>query len=172
MNNMSMQSGPGRGYKYLRTEALWPFGAGLPGYTSFTIRFAPPTRKLIRGRFSPTDSVPISVICTNVGRRVGSNVLIVFASRLGDVPTGYSVTPLKWMVAFNRTGEIPAAGGVVNMPISFNSTELKMVNDKGDEVVLAGSFNITVADGTNSISTTISVSKTLVLSSVPQPPEM
>jgi beta-glucosidase len=40
MNNMSMQAGSGRSYRYLQTTPSWPFGAGM-SFTSFSISIIP-----------------------------------------------------------------------------------------------------------------------------------
>ena len=96
----------------------------------------------------------------------------------GALPAGYSVTPLRWMVSFGRTGDL-RPGGSVELDLSFPCEELKMVNDAGDEVVLAGSFAVvlagsfavTVFDGTTTLppfAVAISASKTI--SVLPPPP--
>jgi beta-glucosidase-like glycosyl hydrolase len=192
MNNMSMQAGSGRSYRYLQTTPSWPFGAGM-SFTSFSISIIPhhsPTSPgpsaavgastgvnsnndlLTPFKLAPTGTVvSLGLKVKNTGSRAGANVATVFATWAGgELPVGFSVTPLRWMVSFGKTEDLEP-GGSVELDLSFPREELKLVNSAGDEVVLAGKYAITVFDGTTTLPpVTVTISESTVVSKLPPPP--
>ena len=199
MNDMSMQAGSGRSYRYLRTAPSWPFGAGM-SFTSFSISIiphrpstspAPPgvnsgasagvnggdvllllAPGLTPSKLAPTGTVvSLGLKVTNTGSRTGANVATVFATWAGgELPRGFSVTPLRWMVSFGKTEDLEP-GGAIELDLSFPCEELKLVNSAGDEVVLAGNYAITVFDGTTTLApVTVTISEPRVISKLPPPP--
>ena len=74
------------------------------------------------------------------------------------------------MRLWSKLDALCVLGASVNIDVEWPATELKMVNDVGDEVVLAGNFDIVVSDGTNTLAAgSIAVADTLVLSTLPKP---
>ena len=70
-----------------------------------------------------------------------------------------------------KTGDLEPDESV-DLDLSFLCEELKLVNDTGGEVVLAGSFAITVFDGTTSLPPfTVTISESRVVSELPPPSE-
>ena len=156
MNNISMQAGSGRSYRYLQTTPSWPFGAGM-SFTSFSISVTPhrpspsPGPGAIVGAstgsrvdsgndllapftLAPTGAVVSLVLkVTNTGSRAGANVATSFATWAGGgLPVGFSVTPLRWMVSFGKTVDLEP-GESVELDLSFPREELKLVSAAGDE---------------------------------------
>jgi beta-D-xylosidase 4 len=182
MNNMSMQAGSGRSYRYLLTAPSWPFGAGM-SFTSFLISIIPHQPSTGTGpgagagasiafKSAPSGTiVSLGLKVANTGSRAGANVAIVFATWAGgELPAGFSVTPLRWMVSFGKTGDLEP-GRSVELDLSFPCDELKLVNSAGDEVVLAGKYAITVFDGTTTLPpVSVTISESRVVSKLPPPP--
>jgi len=164
MNNMSMQAGLGRSYRYLdmaRSPPLWTFGAGL-SYTSFKVELQAACQpSLQRG-----SSMELVAKVTNTGAVAGTDVLLVFASLLSEPPSGFSVLPREWIVAFVRTSEL-APGNSESVRLPVLDEDLRMVNDAGSELVVAGAYNLRLDDGTTTLSCSTKVPSTYTLSTLP-----
>ena len=152
-------------------------------YTSFSICIIPhqpstsPGPCAVAGASIAFQSAPSGTVVSlglkvaNTGSRAGANVAMVFAAWAGgDLPVGFSVTPLRWMVSFGKTEDIEP-GGSAELDLSFPCEELKLVNSAGDEVVLAGKYAITVFDGTTTLPpVSVTISESRVVSKLPPPP--
>jgi len=82
----------GRTYRYMTEEPLYPFGYGL-SYTTFAYQSA----KLSKPVICSTDSVKLSLVVQNTGKRDGDEVIQVYLRNPND-PNG----PLKSLKGFNR----------------------------------------------------------------------
>jgi beta-glucosidase len=135
MNNMSMEAGPGRTYRYYTGDALFPFGAGL-SYTSFDVHCV-----------NDTGDSGVQITCSvrNTGRD-GDEVLLLFHAVGDDIRREVDhPVPLRALVDFQRV----AVGAGDNATVSFSvgPQQLLITNAAGNRVLYPGSHNVCVRDG-------------------------
>jgi beta-glucosidase len=125
----------GRTYRYFRGTPLWPFGYGL-SYTTFQYgRLSLPSAPVKAG--APLHA---SVTVTNSGRLAGDEVVQLYLS-FPDVPGA----PIRALRGFKRVHLAP--GESENVGFDLSPRDLGMVTDKGDIIVPAGKFGISVGGG-------------------------
>eukprot|EP01060_Flectonema_neradi_P015811 TRINITY_DN2245_c0_g1_i4.p1 TRINITY_DN2245_c0_g1~~TRINITY_DN2245_c0_g1_i4.p1 ORF type:complete len:826 (+),score=196.82 TRINITY_DN2245_c0_g1_i4:47-2479(+) len=75
--NMSMETGPGRSYRYYKGTPIFKFGYGL-SYTDFSLKFSSASQQ--SEEITVTDTTPGSVACsvTNTGRVAGAEVVFAY----------------------------------------------------------------------------------------------
>ncbi|MDR0556921.1 MAG: glycoside hydrolase family 3 C-terminal domain-containing protein [Treponema sp.] len=125
----------GRTYRYMTEKPLFPFGFGL-SYTTFAFS----DLALSEETLSKGGSVEVAVNVANTGSRDGDEVVqlyIVRDDRTADDPSSS-------LRAFKRVS-IPA-GRQARAAFTLDSSAFESVNDKGESVLLPGSYTVIAAD--------------------------
>lgn len=124
----------GRTYRYMTAEPLYPFGFGL-SYATFTYTH------LQLSAASSTGSQPIeaTVTVTNTGKYAGEEVVELYLTS-EDAPIA---APLYALKGFKRISLAPGASQKVRFSITPDM--MKLVDDKGQRVLLPGKIKISVA---------------------------
>ena len=125
-----------RWYEKKRIEPLFPFGHGL-SYTTFEYR----DLKVSKSRFTTADTVTVSFIVKNTGRRKGSEVAQLYVQDLmSALPR-----PLKELRGFQRVTLDPGESATVTLRLtkrdfSYWSTDTKdWLAERGGFVIKVGS---------------------------------
>ncbi len=123
----------GRTYRYMSAEPLYPFGFGL-SYTSFAysdLRLSAATA----GAGKPVEA---TVTVTNTGKMAGEEVAQLYLTA-EDAPIP---APLYALKGFKRIALAPGAAQKIHFTITPDM--LKLVDDKGRQVLLPGKMKISV----------------------------
>jgi len=133
--NFEDYSMKGRTYRYFTGKPLWPFGYGL-SFTTFRYSgLRLPTAPVKAG--SP---VQASVVVTNSGTVAGDEVVQLYLS-FPDV----AGAPIRALRSFRRIHLEP--GGSETVAFDLAPRDLSMVTDKGDIIVPAGTYRVSVGGG-------------------------
>jgi beta-glucosidase len=125
----------GRTYRYMTETPLFPFGFGL-SYTTFVFSGLTLSEKTL----SKGGSVTAAVQVANTGMRDADEVVqfyIVKDNRTAD-------DPASSLRAFRRVS-IPA-GRQAPVEVTLNASDFESVNDKGENVLIPGSYTVIAAD--------------------------
>lgn len=125
----------GRTYRYMKQEPMYPFGFGL-SFTKFeyaAIKVSAATVSLKK-----KESVEVEVTVTNSGTVEGEEVVQLYIT---DVETSVEA-PLYTLQGIKRVNLKPGVSSVVNFTVTPEMMEL--VNAKGERVLEAGKFKISV----------------------------
>lgn len=123
----------GRTYRYMQDAPLFPFGYGL-SYTTFGYG----KTALDKSELTAGQSLKLTVLVTNTGKRDGEEVVQVYLRKQGDAEG-----PVKTLRAFKRV-RIPA-GKTVNVEFDLKDKELEWWDDQSNTVrVCPGSYDIMV----------------------------
>jgi len=133
--NMSMVAGEGRGYRYYRGNALWPFGWGL-SYTSFELEIA---------RSSGAGPWAFGVKVTNTGDRRGAEVVQVYVRGPSEGVHGAS----KRLLDHQKTLLDPSESAVLNFELS--ETQLATVDAQGSRKLVPGRYDLEFTNGVEQI---------------------
>jgi len=128
----SMQN---RTYRYFAGKPLYPFGHGL-SYSSFAYS----NLKLSKTALQAGDSLVMEAEVKNTSKREGGEVVQVYVS----FPTAPGA-PLRALRGFERVHL--AAGESKQVSFKLDPRDLSAVNEKGDRIVSAGQYRITVGGG-------------------------
>jgi beta-glucosidase len=121
----------GRTYRYMTEEPLYPFGYGL-SYTTFAYKSA----KLSKPVICKTDSVKLSLVLQNTGKRDGDEVVQVYLRNPND-PNG----PLKALKCFKRVSL--KAGASQNVSVDLASDAFNSFNDQTKKFeILPGKYEL------------------------------
>jgi beta-glucosidase-like glycosyl hydrolase len=101
MNDMNMRRYPGRTYRYLQIDPIYPFGYGL-SYTKFSVSVSVPQQYYSIQQLG--DSIPVSVTVKNTGKLFGDYVVLSFVKY--DKQLG-SESIKKQLFAFKRVQLAP-----------------------------------------------------------------
>jgi beta-glucosidase len=131
-----MAAAPGRTYRYLTQEPLFPFGFGL-SYTSFAYADMRLSAKSIRA----DQELKVSVTVRNTGPRDGDEVAQLYVK---DLAAGVPV-PLRSLAAFRRVHL--KKGRQTRVEFTIRPEQLAVIDDAGEKVVEAGEFELFVGGG-------------------------
>ncbi len=124
-----------RTYRYFEGQSLYPFGYGLT-YS----RFEYSNLKLSATRLKAGDSLNVEADVRNVSQREGDEVVELYLS----FPKS-SIAPIRALRGFTRVSL--AAGDTRHVHFVLDACDLSEVNKKGDRIVAAGSYRISVGGG-------------------------
>jgi beta-glucosidase len=128
----AMAAGPGRTYRYMRGEPLYPFGFGL-SYTTFEYH----DLKLSRSTVHAGESVHLQVIVENAGMRAGEEVVQVYVAA-----PAMSGTPISSLKGFRRVAVEAGKSRIVEFDIT--SDMLAMANEQGLPTLVSGEYRLTI----------------------------
>lgn len=143
--DFSMQSPPGRTYRYFKQQPLWKFGAGL-SLTSFALQdtTAAGSKALLSGDDSA--SVTLSLNVSNTGGREGDEVVMVFISPPASLRSAEPARMLqRQLVAFERI-HLPK-GASTSLAFKIGLKELQLHDSEGNTVVYGGDYKVSVTNG-------------------------
>lgn len=168
MNDMSLQAGQGRSYKYLAKSVspLYEYGAGLSTYANFSMKLAvmqAPSTPII---LSSTDS-PVCVTITNTANQAAPVVVTAFSATTPAKLTSEKprLLPNRQLVGFERVIALPRQASKLCFNIS--DADVAMVNDVGAHIAYAGRYELIFFDGHTKITTQASVAKTRTVATIP-----
>eukprot|EP00730_Choanoeca_flexa_P016201 TRINITY_DN7606_c0_g1_i3.p1 TRINITY_DN7606_c0_g1~~TRINITY_DN7606_c0_g1_i3.p1 ORF type:complete len:786 (+),score=190.70 TRINITY_DN7606_c0_g1_i3:3-2360(+) len=179
MNNMSMQAGLGRTYRYLTMDPVYRFGYGL-SYTSYKFAelstAAPTANDTAVCQDKEAGSSPLTRVCghiSNDGQRNGTVVVLMYVqpTKLQNAPR---LLPKMQLTDFARLDV--ATGESVEVCTTICDTDVSFVDPKdGSRSVLAGDYNIIFDNGqeedaTANTAITVASSKQRVVQTVPPMP--
>jgi len=124
-----------RTYRYFEGQSLYPFGYGLT-YS----RFEYSNLKLSATKLKAGDSLNVEADVRNVSQREGDEVVELYLS----FPKS-SIAPIRALRGFTRVSL--AAGDTRHVHFVLDARDLSEVNKKGDRIVAAGSYRISVGGG-------------------------
>eukprot|EP01061_Rhynchopus_euleeides_P033067 TRINITY_DN551_c0_g2_i1.p1 TRINITY_DN551_c0_g2~~TRINITY_DN551_c0_g2_i1.p1 ORF type:complete len:785 (+),score=247.55 TRINITY_DN551_c0_g2_i1:81-2435(+) len=138
MTSFDMSLAPGRTYKYLTQTPEFAFGHGL-SYTTFSL----------------SQCTSDSVVVKNTGTMAGAAVVMMFARPGADVRATVGTkhpVPLKFLIGFDRVNlAVGASDTLVLTGQRYSSLEesLKLYNEDGVRVWVAGTYYLDFFDGQN-----------------------
>jgi beta-glucosidase len=125
----------GRTYRYMKEEALYPFGFGL-SYTSFRFDSLELSAREIKAGISLKAKATVS----NTGKRDAEEVVQFYVS----ADQAGADDPIVSLRGFRRVS-VPA-GKAANVEIELPATAFETVNANGESVLLPGTYTVTAAD--------------------------
>lgn len=130
-----------RTYRYFAGKPLFAFGYGL-SYTNF--RYGNPA--LAKKKVAPGESINLSVPVTNTGKRVGDEVVQIYAHAVKPaVPM-----PLQWLVGFQRITLQP--GEMKRVKISVKAESFRYWDERTKAFVIdPGSYELRVGSASDRI---------------------
>jgi hypothetical protein len=157
-DDMSMQAGPGRTYRYLPDDfpVVYPFGYGL-SYTTFALKWdspQPPAQAThvaaaaAAGSAGAEAATDYSVVVTNTGKVAGDEVVLAFlkpqAHSFATLPAGTPVET-KRLFGFQRVHLAPGAS--TTLTFSVGGRQLQMVGGDGHAALHSGKFDVVFSRG-------------------------
>ena len=154
-DDMSMQAGPGRTYRYLPEDfpVVYPFGYGL-SYTTFDLKWNPPqptahaTHVAVSGGTGAAAATDYSVVVTNTGKIPGDEVVLAYlkpqARSFETLPVGTPVET-KRLFGFQRVHLEPGAS--TTLTFSVGTRQLQMVDIDGHAALHSGKFSVVFSRG-------------------------
>ena len=146
--DMSMTSGPGRGYRYYTGTPLFQFGHGL-SYTAFTLALVSPQQQQQqqRGRVAGQSSTTYTVAVTNTGPRSGAETVQLFFVPPADLglPGWDAPVPRRRLVDWRKVGV--GVGATVHVSFAVSAEQLQLVNTAGSKVQVHGTFTMLFTNG-------------------------
>ena len=116
-----------RTYRYLKTEALYPFGYGL-GYTEFTC-----TQETVE---RDGDKFTVSALLSNVGEMDGAETLQVYVKAYQDGAPNWQLKALKKVAV--------KAGGEAKITVALEEADFALYNEEGRKILRAGDYEVYV----------------------------
>lgn len=126
----SMQN---RTYRYMKNEALYPFGFGL-SYTQFDYS----DLKLSKDVIKAGEGITVSVKVTNTGNRAGEEVAQVY---IKDLEASWTVP--NWQLSGMKRVKLER-GESAEITFEILPEQLAVVNDDGQSVIEPGDFEVYV----------------------------
>ena len=133
--NFEDYSMKGRTYRYFTGTPLWPFGYGL-SYTSFHYG----DLELPKASLRAGEPLRASVNVTNTGQVPGDEVVQLYLSF-----PNVAGAPIRALRGFRRVHLAP--GQTQMVAFDLKPRDLSMVNDRGDRIIPAGKYTISVGGG-------------------------
>lgn len=125
----------GQTYRFFKGEPLYPFGHGL-SYTTFEY-----SELEIGARYSPGDSVALTVNVKNSGPVAGDEVVQVYLSQV-NAPMK---VPVRTLVQFQRINLHP--GEDQRISFTLPPDVFSVINDNGEKTIFSGKYEIFVGGG-------------------------
>lgn len=122
-----------RTYRYMKNEALYPFGFGL-SYTQFEYSHL----RLSKAQVSCGEGLSATVTVTNSGKVAGDEITELY---IRDVEAGFTV-PVWQLAGIRRLSLAPGQSAEVSFEI--HPDQLAVVNDEGKRIFEPGSFEVYV----------------------------
>jgi beta-glucosidase len=122
-----------RTYRYMKNEALYPFGFGL-SYTQFEYS----NLKLSRAEISSGEGLTATVTVTNTGKLAGDEITQLY---IKDVEAGF-VVPSWQLSGIKRVSLAPGQSAEVSFEIQPD--QLTVVNEEGNRIFEPGTFEVYV----------------------------
>ena len=116
-----------RTYRYMKTEALYPFGYGL-GYTEFTC-----TQETVE---RDGDKFTVSALLSNVGEMDGAETLQVYVKAYQDGAPNWQLKALKKVAV--------KAGGEAKITVALEEADFALYNEEGRKILRAGDYEVYV----------------------------
>ena len=162
---MAVRSSPGRGHRYLTTEAraqhtLFNFGEGL-SYTSWAtavVSVSPPSSINVPALLSGGNVTMLLRIGNTGGEYTGSRVVYVFLSRVN--PVEEEEWPVQWLPVHGFTkvhDVVPGDSREVTLTLTARDFS-RWKNDRASFVVQPGDYSISVRDFNGTLNFTVSAS--------------
>jgi hypothetical protein len=180
MNNMSMQAGLGRTYRYLTTKPTYRFGMGL-SYTSFELSALSILPNLaVRDDVCATreaGATSLARVCgnlSNVGSR-GSGVVVLMYIQPTQLSKPFRVMPTMQLYDFLRVDFI-SIGESTELCSTICDTDVSFVDPSdGARHVLAGSYSVVFDNGqdhgaTQSVALNVASKYARIVQTVPKMP--
>mmetsp|Transcript_30025 Transcript_30025/g.73115 ORF Transcript_30025/g.73115 Transcript_30025/m.73115 type:complete len:688 (+) Transcript_30025:267-2330(+) len=128
MSNYNMTTYPGRSYRYLQIEPVFPFGAGL-SYTSYS--FGEPQLRV------QLPAIEVSGNVTNDGHQDGDAILLVYHEPSTEIRSNLDhPVPAKRLIAFERVRL--QVGETQRIKMKLDVEDLAVTTNTGDKVVYSG----------------------------------
>lgn len=120
-----------RTYRYMKQEALYPFGYGL-SYTKFALKAELDSREIAAG-----GSITVKAELTNTGAMAGAESVQVYvkAKNIPDAPN-YQLKGLKKLFL--------EPGGTKEVSIVLNDRAFGLFTEEGEKVIAAGEYEVYV----------------------------
>jgi beta-glucosidase len=120
-----------RTYRYMKNEALYPFGFGL-SYTQFEYS----NLSLSSNEISPGAGLTATVTVTNTGKLAGDEIAQLY---IRDVEASFTV-PVLQLSGMKRLSLAPGQSARVSFEIQ--PEQLTVVNDEGNRIFESGEFEV------------------------------
>lgn len=150
IDDMSMQAGHGRTYRYFGGPVIYPFGHGL-SYTTFSLKWSPTPPGRVAILQTATDSTTYTVEVKNTGPTYAADevVLAFFKPRPHTIPSlrNRPDTPvvIKQLFGFERVHLAPGAS--VQLRFTVNATAIALVDGDGHTSLHPGEYDIVFSRG-------------------------
>ena len=116
-----------RTYRYMKTEALYPFGYGR-GYKEFTC-----TQETVE---RDGDKFTVSALLSNVGEMDGAETLQVYVKAYQDGAPNWQLKALKKVAV--------KAGGEAKITVALEEADFALYNEEGRKILRAGDYEVYV----------------------------
>ncbi|MEO1486330.1 MAG: glycoside hydrolase family 3 C-terminal domain-containing protein [Bacteroidota bacterium] len=122
----------GKTYRYFKGDPLYEFGYGL-SYANFAYRNVELPENISAG-----EDITLTVEVENKSALKGEEVIQVYVQN----PNADNQNPHKTLAAFDRVGFAP--GEKKSLTFKINKEQLSTVNEKGEKVIIPGTYEISV----------------------------
>lgn len=149
IDDMSMQAGPGRTYRYFDGPVIYPFGHGL-SYTSFELNWSPAPPQQPFTFTVGTESAIFSVNVTNTGSVYAADevVLAFFKPDAASIPSLRNTdTPVVVKQLFDFQKVHLAPGASTTLHFIANATALGLADSAGHTSLHPGRYTVVFSRG-------------------------
>ena len=150
MDDMSMQAGQGRTYRYFDGPVIYPFGHGI-SYTTFSLDWSPPpSGRAAAVLRTAADSATYTIEVKNTGAVYAADevVLAFFKPKVAMIPSlRGTATPvvIKQLSGFERVHLVP--GGSRQLTFTVNASAVALVDSGGHTLLHPGEYDIVFSRG-------------------------
>lgn len=144
--DMSLNAGPGRGYRYYKGTPLFPFGYGL-SYTSFKLAMAGLMAAPASSKQPSRQTQQYTVTVSNTGARVGTETVQLYfvpPATLG-LSSWAAPLPRRRLIDWRKVEVEP--GKAVDVTFNVTADQLKLVDTAGNKVQVPGLFTLLFTNG-------------------------
>ena len=147
IDDMSMQAGSGRTYRYFSGPVLYPFAHGI-SYTTFSLSWSPPPPPAAAVYVAAEDLTAHKVVVTNTGDTFAADeVVLLFMRPKRDTIPSLRGTPvvLKQLIGFEKVHLAPGASRTVSFTVPAAS--LGLVDADGHTSLHPGAYELVFSRG-------------------------
>ena len=151
IDDMSMQAGQGRTYRYFDGPVIYPFGHGI-SFTTFELNWSPPPPSISTIFQSASDSRVYTVEVKNSGSVYTADevVLAFMKPRKATIPSLSTASPpvpvvIKQLFDFERVRLAP--GATQKLTFHVNATSLALVDGDGHTSLHPGEYEVVFSRG-------------------------